>query len=444
MSKKTGKSPSLKTLKTQSSEISLKKDDHLLLLSAPSPESTLASAMICRAVMRAGGAFHVSFEEPIMSIDSVNRYRAEHESSTIVLVGINTTGKKKLKKGKGYPVFVGGSSESEQVASMTIGNLHTISAAAYSFSDEQYSTGNYELQMTTAAALIYDSSHISPKTSSSANKTLFKLAEKDNLVEERAGIRLFGMNFLPIDEVLLLSTRPYIDGISGNQKSCDAFLSEADVPITKLRDPLTSLNSHEIQQFSQHLTSRLLEKMGPDKIPFGTDYILTLEDESSPLRYLSGLETIASTFWARQELGATMGLWIGDRGRALRTVIDSQLSHNKDVISAVHRLATKMKGASSEVGTSIELTGVRSELLTDIGRVSLQSELANPDRPLVISNEESSVIIWTYKNVNVNQILPILFKQEMSPVTTSTQSIMLKGVSPENVTETLKLVKSLN
>ena len=207
---------------------------------------------------------------------------------------------------------------------------------------------------------------------------------------------------------------------------------------------MTSLNSHEIQQFSQHLTSRLLEKMGPDKIPFGTDYILTLEDESSPLRYLSGLETIASTFWARQELGATMGLWIGDRGRALRTVIDSQLSHNKDVISAVHRLATKMKGASSEVGTSIELTGVRTELLTDIGRVSLQSELTNPDRPLAISNEESSVIIWTYKNVNVNQILPILFKQEMSPVTTSTQSIMLKGVSPEYVTETLKLVKSLN
>jgi hypothetical protein len=394
--------------------------------------------------MRVGGAFHVSFEEPIMNIESVNNYRAQHVSSTLIFVGIDTVGKKKLRKGKRYPIFVGGSSKSDQVTSFTIGNSHTISAAAYALSDEQFTTGDYELQMATAASLIYDTSHISPKTPSSANKTLLKLAEKSNLVEERGGIRLFGLNFLPIDEVLLFSTRPYIEGISGDQKSCDAFLSEADVPITKLRDPLTSLNSSEIQQFSQHLTSRLLEKMAPEKIPFGTDYILTRENESSPLRYLSGLAAIADTFWARQELGASMSIWIGDRGRALRNVIDSHLSHNRDVISAVNRLASKMKGTSSEVSTSIELVGVRAELLTDIGRVALQSEIANPERPLIIYNEESSIIIWTYANVSVNHILPVLFKQDMNPVSTSTQSVMLKGVSPESMTETLKLVKSLS
>jgi hypothetical protein len=394
--------------------------------------------------MKAGGAFHVSFEEPILHIQSVNKYRTQHKSSTLIIVGIETIGKKKLRKGKAYPIFVGGSSESEQVRSFTIGNSHTISAAAYALSDKQFTTGDYELQMATAASLIYDTSHISPKTPSSANKTLLKLAEKNNLVEERGGIRLFGFNFLPMDEVLLYSTRPYIEGISGDQKSCDVFLSEADVPITKLRDPLTSLNSHEIQQFSQHLTSRLLEKMAPDKMPFGSDYILTRENDNSPLRYLSGLESIAETFWTRQELGASTSIWIGDRGRALRTVIDSHLGHNRDVISAVHRLESKMKGASSEVSTSIELTGVRAELLTDIGRVALQSELANPERPLIIYNEESSIIIWSYTNVNVNHILPVLLKQNMHPVTTSTQSVMLKGVSPESMTESLKLVKSLS
>jgi hypothetical protein len=162
------------------------------------------------------------------------------------------------------------------------------------------------------------------------------------------------------------------------------------------------------------------------------------------LRYLSGLESIAETFWTRQELGASTSIWIGDRGRALRTVIDSHLGHNRDVISAVHRLESKMKGASSEVSTSIELTGVRAELLTDIGRVALQSELANPERPLIIYNEESSIIIWSYTNVNVNHILPVLLNQNMHPVTTSTQSVMLKGVSPESMTESLKLVKSLS
>jgi hypothetical protein len=446
MSKKTSKSPSLRTLKTQSDEISLKSVEQVLLASAPDTESTLATAILCRAIMNSGGTFHVSFEQPILSIDSINGIRTEYESSVIIFVGIETVGKKKLRKGRGYPIFVGGSSESEQATSLTIGNSHTVSAAAYVLAQEHLNTGDYELQMAAVAALVYDRSHKSPKQPSTANKAIVKQAIDQNLLEKRSGIRLFGFNFLPTDEVLLFSTRPYIRGISGNPKACDKFLSEADVPITKLRTPLISLDNSEIQHFSQHLTSQLLENMGPDIIPytFGSDYVLTRENESSPLRYLSGLEAIAGTVWARQELGAAMSIWIGDRGRALRTVIDTHLSHSKDVISAVHRLETKMKGVSSEASTSIELAGVRNELLTDIGRIALQSEIVNPKRPLVISNEESSIIIWTYGNVNVNQILPVIAKQNLNPSTTSTQSIKLDSVVSDSVTEVLKVVKNLS
>jgi RecJ-like exonuclease len=446
MSKKASRSPSLRTLKTRCSEIKLKSDDQFLLVSAPDPESTMASALLCRAIMKSGGTFHVSFEQPIMNIESIHNIRNQYESSIIVLVGIETVGKKKLRKGKGYPVFVGGSSESAQVSSFTVGNPHTVSAAAYVLAREHFATGDYELQMAAAAALVYDKSHKSPKKSSTANKALVKQALDKNLLEKQAGIRLFGFNFLPIDEVLLFSTRPYIQGISGDQKACDAFLSEADVPITKIRNPLTTLSNSEIQKFSQHLTSILLEKMGPDKLSFafGPDYILTRENESSPLRYLSGLESIANTAWARQELGATMGIWIGDRGRALRNVIDTQMSQSKDVISAVHRLETKMKGTSSEASTSIELAGIRNELLTDIGRVTLQSEIVSPERPLVISNEECNIIIWTYENVDVNRVLLSIDRENLSPVTTSSQSIMLKTLTSESITEILKLVKNLS
>ncbi|MHA2381068.1 MAG: hypothetical protein ACXACT_00770 [Candidatus Thorarchaeota archaeon] len=433
-------------MKTRCSEIKLKSDDQFLLASAPDTESTLASALLSRAIMRSGGAFHVTFEHPIVSAESINNIRTQYESSIIVLVGIETVGKKKLRKGIGYPIFVGGSSESEQVNSLTVGNRHTISAAAYVLAQEHFATGDYELQIAAAAAMIHDQSHKSSKKPSTANKALLKQALSKNLLEEHAGIRLFGFNFLPIDELLLFNTRPYIQGISGDQKAGDAFLSEADIPITKLRNPLTSLSNSEIQRFSQYLTSRLLEKMGPDKlsIAFGPDYILTHENESSPLRYLSGLEAIANTAWARQELGATMVIWIGDRGRALRNVIDTQLSHSKDVISAVHRLETKMKGTSSEASTSIELTGIRDELLTDIGRVALQSEIVSPERPLVISNEDCNVITWTYENVDINRVLLAIDRKNLSPVTTSSQSIILKNASSESITEILKLVKNLS
>lgn len=446
MSKKTSRAQSLRTLKTQCEKISLKSDEQFLLLSAPDPESTLASAVLCRAIMRSGGTFHVSFEQPIMNIESINNIRTQHESSIIVLVGIETVGKKKLRKGKGYPIIVGGTSESEQITSFTVGNAHTVSAAAYIIAREHLITGDYELQMAAAAALIYDKSHKSPKKPSTANKALVKQALDNDLLEERAGIRLFGFNFLPLDEVLLFSTRPYIQGISGNQKASDAFLSEADVPIMKLRTPLSSLTNPEIKHFTQHLTSRLLENVGPSIIPytFGSDYVLTRENDNSPIRYLSGLEAIADTVWARQELGAAMSIWIGDRGRALRTVIDTQISHSKDVISTVHRLEAKMKGASSEASTSIELAGVRDELLTDVGRVILQSKIVNPERPLVISNEESSIVNWTFKNVNVKQILHVIEKQSMSPITTSDQSIKLEGVTSESIAEVLKLIKDLS
>ncbi len=446
MSKKTSRSLSLKTLKTRCGEISFKSDNQFLIASAPDPESTLASALLCRAIMRSGGTFHVSFEQPIMNIESINSIRTQHESSIIILVGIETVGKKKLRKGKSYPIFVGGTSESEQVTPLTIGNAHTVSAAAYILAQEHLTVGDYELQMAAVAALIYDKSSKSPKKSSAANKALVRQAINENLLEERGGIRLFGFSFLPLDEVLLFSTRPYIQGISGDQKACDTFLNEADIPITKLRTPMSSLSNSEIQHFTQHLTSRLLEKVGPSIIPytFGTDNILTREDESSPLRYLSGVEAIADTAWARQELGAAMSIWIGDRGRALRTVIDTYLSHSKDVISTVQRLETNMKGASNEASTSIELVGVRDELLTDVGRVVLQSEIVNPDRPLAITNEGSSVIIWTYKNVDVNQIIRMLEKQNLSPIATSSQSLKFEGITQELKMEILKMVKDLS
>ncbi|MFX1482041.1 MAG: hypothetical protein ACFFCP_02525 [Promethearchaeota archaeon] len=390
--------------------------------------------------MKSGGTFHVSFEQPIMNLNSLNAIRNEYESSNIVLVGIDTVGKKPLRKRASYPIFIGGATESEKVTSLTIGDEHSVSAAAYVFAQEHLTVSKYELQIAAVASIIYNKSLRAPKKTSPANKAIVKTAIDANLLEERSGVRLFGYNFLPLDEVLLFCARPYIQGLSGNQKACDVFLSEADIPVTKMRSPMSSLNKLEIQDFTQHLTSKLLEKGGPSIIPFGTDYILTKEGESSPLRYLSGLEAIADTAWARQELGAAMSIWIGDRGRALRTMIDTYLSHSKDVISTVQRIETTMKVTSNETSTMIDVLGIRKELLTDVGRVALQAGIVDPGRPLAISNEECSVIIWTHKNIVVNQIIPDLERQNLSPKSTSPQSLKFENIDNDTRTEILMMV----
>jgi hypothetical protein len=437
MSKKTRGTLSLKSLKKQCAEIKLKDGEQVLLVSAPYTSSTLATAILCRGIMRSGGAFHVSFESPILSIERVNELRVKHESASIIFVGIDTVGKKKIRKGKSYPIFVGGASESEQVNSLTLGTNNTEPAAAYVFSEEQLTTHDYELQIAAGATLLHTKpTQLSPK----ANKEIVEQAKNKKLIEERKGIRLFGFGFLPLDELLLYSTRPFIQGISGNQKACDALLNEAEIPITKLRTPMNVLSNTEAQHFTQHLTSKLLEKIGPSIIPqiLGTDFILTQESETSPIRHLSGLEAIAETAWARQEQGAAMSVWIGDRGRALRNVLDTYLSHHKDVISTLLRLETKLKGVSTETSTSIEIAGVQGELLTDVGRIALQSGIANQERPLLITSDDSTVVIWTDEGIEMKHVFQVLQKKNLNPVLTSTKSLKFEGLLPESMENILK------
>ncbi|MHA2351502.1 MAG: hypothetical protein ACXABX_00100 [Candidatus Thorarchaeota archaeon] len=439
MSKKPRTSLSLRSLKKQCAETTLKNFEQVFLVSSPDTSSTLATAILCRAISKSGGTFHTSFEPPIIGLDRVNELRTKHESASIIFVGIDTMGKKKIRKGKSYPIFVGGVSESEQVKSLTLGTNKTIPATAYVFTEEHLISHDYELQIAAGATLL----HTGPtKVSPKPNKEIFQKAKEKNLIEEHKGIRLFGFGFLPLDELLLYSTRPFIQGISGNQKACDALLNEADIPITKLRAPMSALSSVEAQHLTQHLTSKLLDRIGPSIIPLilGTDFVLTRETETSPLRYLSGLEAIAETAWARQEQGAAMSVWIGDRGRALRSVIDTYLSHHKDVISTILRLETKLKGVSTDTSTTIEIAGVQGELLTDVGRIALQSGIANQERPLLISSDDSTVAIWTAESIDLNHVLRVLHGKNLFPTLTSAKSLMFKGLPQESREDVLKTV----
>jgi hypothetical protein len=430
MSKKTRGSLSLKSLKKQCAEIGFKNDKQTILVSSPDTKSALATALLCRGIMKSGGKFHISFEHPIVSIDRIIELRSLHESANLIFVGIDTLGKKRIRKGTGYPLFLGGTSESEQIESLTCGTTDTVAAAGYVFSEHLLATGDYDLQIAAGAILLGTGPK---KLMQKVNTEIVEKARDKKILEERKGVRLFGFGFLPLDELFLYSTRPFIPGLSGNQKACDSLLNEAEIPVTKLRTPMSELNNKEAQNLTQHLTSRLLDEFGPRIMVhiMGTDYILLLEAENSPLRYLSGLEAIAETSWARQEQGAAMSIWIGDRGRALRSVIDTYLSHHKDVISTIERLQTKLKGTSTETGTSIEVAGVQSELLTDVGRLTLQTGIANQERPLLINNDESTVVIWADENMDTKALLQTMQNRGLNPTMTSTKSFLFKGLSKE-------------
>ncbi|MBE0525855.1 MAG: hypothetical protein IH631_02865, partial [Candidatus Thorarchaeota archaeon] len=414
------KTPSLKALEKVCSSINFQVSDQNILLTSPYPEAVIASAIISQAISKTKSLFHISFSQPVVTIDTINSLRERYESSSIILVGIDILGKKRIKKGKDYPLIIGGTSELEQVNSLTLGTDSTITAAGYVFAKSLIDLNDYHLQFAAAGSLL-NSDMIESKKG--ANKDIIDLAQNSGLIEERKGFKLFGVTMLPLDEAFLYSTHPYLKTISGNQKVCDEILNEAEIPITKPRTPLSNLNTAE----AQRLTSVLITRLNPSVIPklLCTDYILTLERETSPIRFVSGIETIGLTAWTQNELGAVISVLLGDRGRALRLLIDSHMNHHKDVITTVQRLESNLQGDSTITTTTVTLTGSKTEILPDVGRIALESGIVDTGRPLALDNGEAFTIVWPSPKLNSKIVHHEFLSTDTTIIASSPQSITI-------------------
>ncbi|TFG33397.1 hypothetical protein EU528_00170 [Candidatus Thorarchaeota archaeon] len=430
------KLPSLKTLEKACTSSNFQIGNQNVLLTSPSPEAAIASAIISHAISRTGALFHISFSQPVVPIETINALKEKFESSSIILVGIDALGKQRIKKGKGYPLFIGGTSELEQVNSLTLGTDSTVTAAGYVFAQSLIDLNDYNLQFAAAGALLNSGMNESQK---GANKDIIDLAQNKGLIEERKGFKLFGVTMLPLDEALLYSTHPYLATISGDQKVCDAILNEAEIPIPKLRTPLGNLSTAEAQRLTSVLITRLdttvfSRLMGPDNI-------LTLERETSPIRIVSGIETMAKTAWAQNEPGALIGVLLGDRGRALRSLIDSQMEYHKAVIATVQRLESNLQGDSTTTTTTVKLTGCKSEILPEVGRIALESGIVDTIRPLALDNDEVFTIVWPSSELNYKMVHRDFLSTNTMIITSSPQSITITGNDEEKEFALQKIVQ---
>ncbi len=430
------KTPSLKTLEKACTNINFKTSNQNILLTSPYPEAAISSAIISQAISRSNSLFHISFLQPVVTIDTINILREKYSSSAIIIVGIDILGKKRIKKGTGYPLVIGGISESEQVNSFKLGTDSTVATAGYVFAKSLIDLNDYDLQLAAAGSLLHGGINESKK---GANKTLIELAQNSGLIEERKGFKLFGVTMLPLDEALLYSTHPYLSTISGNQKVCDEILNEAEIPIQKLRTPLSNLSTSE----AQRLTSVLITRLDSSTIPqlLGTDYILTLERDNSPIKFVSGIEIIGATAWAQNELGALIGVLLRDRGRALRSLIDSHMDHHKEVISTIQRLESNLHGDSTTTTTTVKLTGSKTEILPDVGRIALEAGIVDSVRPVALDNDEAYTIVWPSSKLNTKMVLHDFLSTNTTIIASSPQSITITGTEEEKDFALQKIVQ---
>ncbi len=438
MSKRIVKHPTLKSLENDCSSVELQKSDQVLLVTSPLPVAMLATAILSRSMINSGKRFHITFSEPLITVDKVNDLRQKYDSSALILVGLDTFGTSRIKKGSSYPIRIGGESSSEQIESFGLGDSNTLTAVAYILAGFLKKQVEYDLQLATAGALL----SLEPeKSKKNANYEIIDLAKSEGIVEERKGFRLLGVSMLPLDEVFLYSTYPYLRTISGNQQACDSLLNEAEIPVPKLRTPLSSLSTSE----AQRLTSKLVPTLNPNILPrlLGTDFEFLKERESSPLRHLSGIEITAQTAWTINELGAFMSVLLGDRGRALRLLIDTHMSHYRDVISAIHRLESGSKSESTTSATIFKMNGYRVELLPDIGRIALEAGIVDTGRPIVLDHEDAFIIVWPSHNLALRNVFQKFLKEKIDLSATSTHSIKIVGTSEEKE-RALQLIADMN
>ena len=430
------KTPSLKTLEKVCKNINFQISNQNLILTTPYPASLVASTIISQAISRRQSLFHISFSQPVVTTDTINALRERYESSSIILIGVDILGTKRIKKGKGYPLIIGGTSESEQVNTLALGTDSTVAAAGYVYAKSLIDLNDYNLQFAAVGSLLNSGIN---ESETGANKDIIDLALNKGLIKERKGFKLFGVTMLPLDEALFYSTYPYLAAISGNQKMCDEILNEAEIPIQKLRTPLSNLSTAE----AQRLTSVLITRLNPSVIPklLGTDYSLTLERENSPIKFVSGMETMSLTAWVKNEPGAIISVLLGDRGGALRALIDSHITHHKEVITTAQRLESNLQGDSTTTTTTVKLTGSKTEILPDVGRIALEAGIVDPTRPVALDNGEVFTIVWPSPKLDSKMVHHEFLPSTTTIIASSPQSITITGSDEDKETALQKIVQ---
>lgn len=415
----------LADLKEQCSNIAIRKGAHILLVSAPYPAATLSTALLGRAILKSGGLFQIKHLEPIVHIEKINELRKRYSKSEIIVVDITIFGKKRLRKGQNYPLFIGGTSKLDQVQSQTVGFGESSSVVSYALAAQKMIAGDYELMLSVLGTLIREKSAAKP---SKATKDVIKIAKEQDLLQEHKDFRLFGTNLMPVNEVFLNSTRPYLPGVSGDPKVCEKILRDSGIRYTKLSATLDSLSTEE----KQRLNSQLLPRLPPSIIPhvLGHDYILSQEESNSPLRLLSGVKAISEISWSIGELGILTGVLIGDRARVQRALLDSHIKHQKDVLNGVQEISRKSSDIIPEIESipnllTMPLTGISSSSLSDAGRVAFEAGFVNNNRLLVLTSQDICSVVWNSDAIVLADVFSLFSQYNINPISTSNNSVRI-------------------
>ncbi|TFF96595.1 hypothetical protein EU546_01120 [Candidatus Thorarchaeota archaeon] len=431
MSPRTTASTSLNLLRKRCDEVDFQLGKQVHVRSSPRPSALLASAILCRSLKRSDRLFLFSVCPLLESVDTVNNLRDTYKNYSLIFLGVDLEGKKRIKKGPGYPLFIGGEFDSDKAARHSIGDNRTMLAATYALADTKLDIVGYETALAAMGTLLGEDPD---STGIKANKELLDQAIDEKALEEKQGLRLVGANRLGLTNLLLQSTRPFLQGVSGDQKACSDILDDADIPTTKYNQPLRALTTKEIQRLNNVLISKV-----PAIIPYlEPEYMAPHEKDTSPLQSTSDICALLETSWGLREFGTAFSVLLGDRGASLRGLLDSHTKHREETVSAIIGLQDSLEEETLPDRVTLR---VSDRVLTDVGRIVFDLGLVDEKTPqIALSNDSNTEIVWRDDGIQIGEVLRRLKSTSTEIVTTSLRSIRLPKLPDEDLVDVMKTV----
>lgn len=426
---------SLKSVSDRFSKINTKNFKRITIISSLIPYSIIATSILCRAALKTNTLFHAKFVDPLISAESIAANLTVKPSNLLVTVGLDTYGD--ISDKADHILSIGGSSNLD-LSSVEYNQPTTpLAAVAYAFAREKMKVDNGDFALAIMGSILEDENN-------EVTKQIIELGTKKGLVLSRRGMKIPGTNFLPLETVFQNNIHPYLDGLSGVPKRCQKLFIDADLPLSKRINPLDQLTTEE----SKHLTTMLIPYLSAEAIPnvLGSDYEFPMENDTSPMRYLSSIISLGKIIWSHRLTGLFLGILIGDRARQLTSLIERYTEHCEDTIKAVHRLNVILNETESQIQFSEDYISVSNldtedNVLADASRILLETTLEN--KKFIILRKAQSISIGWKPEFHLVPVIAAFLERELPLMSTSSTSLRVLDSSDATYAKVIDTIRKI-
>ncbi|MBS3793580.1 MAG: hypothetical protein KGY80_01660 [Candidatus Thorarchaeota archaeon] len=401
-------------------DLELSGNEKTLIITSPRPESLFAASLICRAYLTNHTPFTLTYADPVSEIDWIENISQAQGSPLTIAVGMEIHGP--VEDSPNRCIFLGCDLPSES-SKRFLGSLASLSNISFAFADRIVSLDRWHRHLAASVVLAQKWRNFTPSPES---ENIIHRALETGILEQRRGLRLFGINHLSTKDVLFHSIYPYLKGLSGVEDACEKLVKDANVPLSKRTLPMMSLSNDEKERISQIVihdsSNAAIDTM------FGEDYVFLHESKETPARFFSSMLPLLRTCWKLLELGTAASVCIGDRSRLLHSLIKSHIEHCKGTTSGFHTLTKRADEGNfqtSDNSVIISDLGVKPSVLPDVGRIAFDTGLFEPQRLLLLESNHHTEVVWNSGTHTINEILTTLENGESRIKSTSPYSLRL-------------------